>query len=171
MLKIEQITTELCKRRMVDVLRDYVGPGKKWDYESGGEALGIEYRTLSSYALGENLPTLPKLLRMFRLFGPGFANRVLHLAGLGGCYRQEVQEVSDLNLNANTAKLIGALGEALRDGRIDARERPEILRTMRLLFDDMQNWMAEHDRMPEEALGADGIDRVNARPRPRRCDA
>ena len=171
MLKINKITTDLCKRRMVDVLREYVGPGKQWTYETASEALGIDYRAMSSYALGENLPTLTKFFRMCRMFGPNFANRFLHIAGLGGSTRQEVRGVHDFALNADTAHMINGLADALRDGRIDASERAALLPKARQLMDDLQNWIAEHDRLPEEILSDKAAELVNLRPQAARFDA
>ena len=163
-MKVEQVTTELCKHRFVEVLREYVGPGKAMNYEQAAEALGMDYRTMSCYALGENLPTLPKFLRMCILFGTGFTNRMMAVAGMGKCLLLDGSEVSDFELNANAAAMMGKLGDALRDGRVDARERAQLLPIARRLIGDLQNWVAEHDHVKgEDRPATNTIDLATAR--------
>ncbi len=145
MLKISEITTEVCTERVVSALSEVVGPGKPWTYERAAEALGIEYKTLAGYALGQSLPRLSTLLRMFSLWGPVFSNRVLRLSGLDGCGRQEAVRVNDFALNGGAAALIGRIGEALRDGHIDHRERAQILKEARGLQEILNAWVATND--------------------------
>lgn len=145
MLTIEQITFELCKQRFVRALADYVGPGKAHSIQEVADTIDIELRTMRSYATGETLPPLPKLLRMMHLFGPGFANRLLHIAGLDGCFRQEADSITDFEFNADICNIVGDLGRALRDGRIDHRERPQLIDDARHLQNALQDWLALHD--------------------------
>lgn len=148
MLSILQITTELCKERMVNALREKVGFRKKWSVEAFSELGGMDERSVESYLGGYALPTLPKFLRMCKILGPGFANRFLRIAGLDGCSRVAVQSVTDHELNGEVARMIGTIGCALTDGRIDHKERAEILAAARHLLPLLQDWVAENDRIP-----------------------
>lgn len=145
-MKPEQITNEICRGRFVETLRKFVGPGKQWSIEKSGDAIDADRRTMYTYLAGDNMPPLPKLLRMCSIFGPGFANPVLALAGLDGCFRTDPsQAVSDFELNADVSNLVGMLGKALRDKKIDHRERPLIGDEIRELICVMQEWLATND--------------------------
>lgn len=145
MTVLAQITNEACRERFTDALRKYVGPGKNWTTEAAADRLDIDRRTLQSYLAGENFPTIPKLLRMASLLGSGFANPILEIAGLSGCYRVDPDAITDFELNADACKLVGDLGKALREGRIDHRCRPEIADDIRELVSAMQEWLALND--------------------------
>jgi len=142
------ITTEICKERFTTLLREQVGPGKRFGTEAASEALGIDRRTIESYLSGENLPPARNLLRMFYLFGPDFADGLLHLAGLFGCQREAAQPVTDFALNAETAAMMAVIGAALQDGRVDHRERALVLRHTRKLRELLDDWITENDALP-----------------------
>lgn len=142
------ITTELCKERFTALLREQVGPGKRFGVEAASEDLGVDRRTVESYLSGENLPPTRNLLRMCFLFGPDFADGMLHLAGLFGCQREAAQPVTDFALNAETAAMMAVIGEALKDGRVDHRERALVLRHTRKLRELLDDWIIENDALP-----------------------
>ena len=150
MLTMRQITTEACQQRCAEVLRDHIGPGKQYGYQAAADALGMERRTIESYVLGESLPTLPKLMRLFSLLGPAMANRILRLAGLDGSFRQEPEHVSDLDLNADASKLVADVAQALRDGRIDQRDRARYINDVRVLAQATQEWLAQNDGVRDD---------------------
>lgn len=152
MMQITQITTERCKERLVKALAEKVGFKKEWSGEAFADASGIEKSTLNNYLSGESLPTLPKFLRMCALLGPGFANRFLQMAGLGGAERMIVQPVTHNEMNGELAQTIGALGAALADGRVDHTELPIIVREVRDLIPVLQDWLAANDRPSGEAV-------------------
>ena len=94
-------------------------------------------------------------LRLFALFGPSFTNRVLHLCGLDGAFKQEIHVINDFELNADLGKTIGDLAQALRDKRVDHSERPRILSDLRVLQADIDNYLALADATPEEIILAE----------------
>lgn len=142
MLNPEQITRNSCIERFTNVLREHVGPGKQFSTSAAAEKLNLQTRTMQSYLGGENLPPMTVLLQMFALFDTNFSNRILRIAGLDGCFRQDVQPVTDLELNAEAAAMVGELGRALRSGRINHRDRPEVLHEARTLRAELDNWIA-----------------------------
>lgn len=150
MLLISQITTEVCSQRFSSVLRDYIGPGKSYSYESAADALGMERRTIESYVLGESMPPLPKLMRIFALLGPAMANRILRLAGLDAAVRQCPEQVSDLDLNADAGTLIAKIAYALQDGRIEPHERAAYIDDVRRLVVTAQEFLAQNDGVAED---------------------
>lgn len=148
MPRIFEITTELCRVHFSRILSEFAGPGRPWSYENAAEALGIEYKTLVAYCLGQNLPKLPTLLRMFKLFGPEFANRVLRLSEMEGARRQTIKHIPSLSLNKNLATTIGEVGRALADGHIDHIECAAIKKELSVLLSVGADWMTENDCIP-----------------------
>ena len=142
---MKQITIEFCRHHFTEVLRRYVGVGREFSVERAGDTLDIDRRTMHSYLLGENLPGLVKFFRMCVLFGPRFINGMLQFIGFGGCYRLEPQPVTDFELNGDVCALVGSLGKAFRNGRIDHRAQPEIIDAIRELVPVLQEWQALHD--------------------------
>jgi hypothetical protein len=144
-MKIYEITNPACKEIISDLLRKEIGAGKTYSVDTAANALDIDARALRSYVNGENLPPMTVLLKMMFLFPTSFANRILKIASLDGAYRLEPEETSDFELNGDICKLVGHLGNALRDGRIDHRERPKIADEIRALIGEAQSWLNIND--------------------------
>lgn len=139
------ITSSACRTVISDAIREEVGPGKRFDAEEAGEAVGVEKRTMRAYVAGDNLPETTTLIRMMRLFGLSFADRILGLAGMGGAHWVDQHEhVDDLVLNAETVDVISRVSDALRDGRIDHVERARIVAECRELIPVLEQFVAEH---------------------------
>lgn len=150
MLRIDQITTDLCKARLITALHDEVGFSKQYSVEAFAETTGVDTSTLKNHLSGETLPRVPQLLRMFKVLGPSFTNRILRIAGLDAAESILVESVTDHELNANVASIIGTLGAALADGHIDHRERHEILKQAQHFLPILQDWIADNDRAPDD---------------------
>lgn len=151
MFKPCDISTDLCRQTFADALRAEVGAGKAYTVERASDHLGIDARTLRSYLAGENLPPFCNLVRMFSLFGPVFVNTVLRLAHMDGATVIEAHAVSDLELNGDTARVLGDLGQALRKGVMSPSDRQKVKKELRRLINQEENWLAQHDPLPAAA--------------------
>lgn len=139
---LQQLTTTTLKPLMVDILRDYVGPGRARSYEVAADDLGgIEARTVKGWCLGENLPPMASLLRLMVVLGPVFTNRVLRLAGYEGAGQVECEQVSASEVITQSAELISAASSATADGHIDHRELPGLMRRAALAETAIQRFM------------------------------
>jgi hypothetical protein len=152
-LLMSRIDTHSCQRHFIQVIREYIGPGQEYDYQAAADALGLDYRTVQSYVLGENMPPLAKFLRMCALFGPVFVNRIISIAGMDGATIQNKPAITDFELNAEVSSIIGVLGQTLSDGRIDDREGTKVEHVLRHFLPHAQAWLARREdlRMGKEA--------------------
>lgn len=144
-LLLSRINTASTKSHFTEVIRDYISPTGRFDYVSAGEALGIEPRTIQSYVLGENLPTIVKFLKMCVLFGAEFLNRMLALVEMDGAFSQSAKPITDFELNAATSVVVRVLGKTLIDGKIDERESQEVVKELRAFLPLAQEWLAKND--------------------------
>lgn len=68
------------------------------------------------------------LLQYMALLGPEFVNDVLALIGMGGAHETEARCYDAKTAAANTASYLAAKLHWLEDGRIDHRERPQLIK-------------------------------------------
>lgn len=116
---------DLVAERFTDALRRHVGLGKVFSVGGLAEATGIKHRTIASYHEGQATPGLDKLLAIFAALGPRFADEVLAMAGLGGAKALPRGTADSFALNAELTRVTAMIGEHLRDGRVDHRERAQ----------------------------------------------
>lgn len=145
LLLLSKIDTQRCQQHFIEVIREYIGPGKPYDYEAAADALGLDRRTVQSYVLGENMPPLAKFLRMCALFGPVFVNSIISIAGMDGAFFQHAEPITDFELNAEAAVVISVLGQTLSDGKIDQRESKRVIAALREFVPQAQEWLAAQD--------------------------
>jgi hypothetical protein len=77
------ITTPLVTERHRDAYNAEIGTDKPFARPDVPRHTAIELATCDGYAQGRRAPDLVRFLRLCRLLGPRYANRVLALAGLG----------------------------------------------------------------------------------------
>ncbi|MDE1901499.1 MAG: helix-turn-helix transcriptional regulator [Alphaproteobacteria bacterium] len=145
------LTTAAVRDELTLIMRSYMGYGQAYSIAAVADAVDIDQRTMKSYADGDSSPTLATILRLFRFLGPEFANRVLAIAGFGGCIRVTPEDVSAYQLNSDASALVGALGHAFRHGHFDNKSEPEVIDDVRKLAVTVQEWLAERDQKPSTA--------------------
>ncbi|PLX36966.1 MAG: hypothetical protein C0605_07815 [Hyphomicrobiales bacterium] len=127
-----------------DALRVHVGRGKPWSVEALAAATALDFATVKGYHAGANGPSLAKFLTIAAVLPDEFINRVLALAGFGGAARLEPDAVSALTVNRQISDLMAQFAAALEDGRIDHRERAELVASARALLPMIQDFVATH---------------------------
>lgn len=126
------VSHEAAAAAVRDALALYCGRGRRYTSPALEEPTGIPSRTLLSYQSGDACPPLHNFLSLACVLGPGFFNAALRDTPF------EVREtgpdpVAPAETLAESCAFSASLAEALRDGRIDHRERPEILAHVRAL--------------------------------------
>lgn len=101
----------------------YVGRGRRHSVEIFCDATGISRDQMGRWLRGETEPRVSELLVVLDHLGPEFANELLRGAGLGGARRMEHGELRAHDTLADLAVGAAEMAEALRDGRLDHRER------------------------------------------------
>jgi hypothetical protein len=114
---------EAVAQRLADALRLFVGAGRRFELRAIAESTGIPESTLKAYRAGEILPTLPNTLRLIAVLPRGFAAMLLEPLGLTVVARHVASDSDDHAIAADVSAAAAVLTEALRDGRIDHRER------------------------------------------------
>ncbi len=171
MVNPHDITYDLCLIRFTEAAREYIGPGKQYGYQQASDALGIDVRTIKAHVNGESMPELNKLMKYMALLGDRFVNRLLRLAGYDAARPQVIGAVSDFQLNAEAADLVGRLGEALSDGRIDHTEWPRVIKELRDVLRVGEAVLAQRDGIQNAHSDAPKKVFTRSRVKPRRAKA
>jgi hypothetical protein len=87
------------------------------------EASGIPEATLKQYRSGDIALPAGRFVQLAAVLPAGFADQVLALAGLAVIEREGRRAGDDHALAADVSTALQVLLEALRDGRVDHRER------------------------------------------------
>lgn len=114
------------RRVVADALRLYVGQGRRFSARAVAEATGIPEPTLKQYRAGEIALPAARLVQLAAVLPAGFADQVMAAAGLAVLARDLAHAGDAHGLAADVAVALQALTHALRDGRIDHRERAEL---------------------------------------------
>lgn len=124
------IGQEAAARAIADALRLWVGAGRRYSLAAVAAAGGIPERTVKSYRAGETTPSFANFLTLAGVLGPQFFNACLR--GLPFEVRAtDPDDTTPQELLADVCGFSAGLAQALADGRIDHRERPEILAGVR----------------------------------------
>lgn len=128
-------TQDLVRAALTMALHSRVGRGKELSIDEFERLLEhqIPARTLECYRRGEALPGLVAFLLMADALGPEFVNEVLDVVGMTGAHRAGADEPSGNELLAHTAKVTARLADMMADGRLDHRERRELVPVLRRL--------------------------------------
>ncbi|TXL72536.1 hypothetical protein FHP25_24895 [Vineibacter terrae] len=114
---------DVIRQRVADGLRLYVGTGRRYSMRAVGEATRIPEPTLKDYRSGAIVMPVSRFVQLAAVLPAGFADQVLAPAGLAVLDRAGERAADDHALAADVATALQGLAEALRDGRIDHRER------------------------------------------------
>jgi hypothetical protein len=133
MADVSGLEQEAVAHRLADAMRLYVGAGRRFELRALAEATAIPDSTLKAYRAGDMLPTLVNLLKLLAVLPRGFAAQVLQPIGLTVIAREGVRDPDDHAVAADVSAATASITEALRDGRIDHRERAALRPMMREL--------------------------------------
>jgi len=114
---------DVIRQRVADGLRLYVGSGRRYSTRAVVEATGIPEPTLKDYRSGAISMPVSRFVQLAAVLPAGFADQVVAPAGLAVLDRTAARANDDHALAADVASALQGLAEALRDGRIDHRER------------------------------------------------
>lgn len=116
-----------------DALALYVGRGRRHSVEVFADATGLSRDQLGRWLRAETEPRVSELMVVVDHLGPEFANELLRGAGMGGARRLDADELQAFDTLAELATGTASMAEALKDGRLDHRERAELAPQMAAL--------------------------------------
>jgi hypothetical protein len=129
MVTFKEITTEICKQRLRELLSLFVGRGKKFSRDELALITGFERETIDKYLTGESMPCVAKLFRLFLVIDePHFTNGMMELAGFTGAARMQDdgQAFGDgLRLASSVCRFMAAVTKNRSDGKLTPREELE----------------------------------------------
>lgn len=100
------------------------------------ERLGVEKTTVDKWLRAESAAQGGNLIALFKLFGSDFINDLIRPFGFLGTCEFDGGQSNPFLVNATAGDLISELSNALRDGRIDHTEAPEVRKQLRSLIND-----------------------------------
>jgi hypothetical protein len=142
-MHVRAVTEEDCQRELTEATRQFVGPAGAYRPREAAAIMDFDPRPLESYVQGDAMPALPKLVRMGRLFGPVFADRILSLMGMTGARPVAPSPVSWFQLTAQIADMLNQLCAAAKDGRFDHMEVSRLLPLLQALSPQIDAAVAE----------------------------
>lgn len=110
------------KQRLAAQLSLYCGQGRLYSLDDLAAATNIPARTLKSYRDGQSEAPSSNLFRLMAVLPAAFSVALLAPVGLA-CHRREDEGACDFAVSADLAAVMAKLTDALRDGRVDHRER------------------------------------------------
>lgn len=142
-----------------DVLRLYVGAGKRFTVEALADATGIPQRTIYSYQSGEHAPRWEHVLALITSLPKQAGDMAMAPAG----YRLEPLDADGadhMEVLAAAASLTSGIADALADdGRVDHREAARIEPLAQEAHDAAGRWLAKRrgakDAAPLRMVGAE----------------
>lgn len=112
------------------------------------ERLGVEKTTVDKWLRAESAAQGGNLIALFKLFGADFINDLLRPFGFMGTSEFDGGQSNPFLVNATAGDLISELSNALRDGRIDHTEAPEVRKQLRSLINDATALLNELECLP-----------------------
>lgn len=100
------------------------------------DRIGVEKTTVDKWLRGESAAQGGNLIGLFQVFGASFINDLLRPFGFGGTHELDEGDSNPFVVNATTAEALSVLSRALRDGRIDHTETPDVQQQLRALIND-----------------------------------
>lgn len=142
-----------------DVLRLYVGAGKRVTFDALADATDIPPRTLRSYAAGEHAPRWDHVVALIQSLPKQAGDMAMAPAG----YRLEPLDADGadhMEVLSAAASLTSGIADALaNDGKVDHREAAIIEPLAQEAHDAAGRWLAKRrgakDGAPLRMVGAD----------------
>ncbi len=127
MTDLRHLAADNVREIVTDALRAEMGFGKPLSVAEVAVLIGVPERTVKSHHQGTNMPPVDTLLRYAAVLPARFTARVLAPAGLSGIVATEGAACSAPELMSHLAEEVAALANMLEDGRINHRERLELV--------------------------------------------
>jgi hypothetical protein len=121
----KDITTEICKQRLRELLSLFVGRGKKFTRDEFAAVTGIGRDTVDKYLTGESMPCVAKWLQMVKAVDePVFVNGMIDLAGFNAAARSDEEEaINTVGMRAANDAL--GFAACITKNRIDGIVTPQ----------------------------------------------
>ncbi|MGE5515106.1 MAG: hypothetical protein ACM31D_04720 [Bacteroidota bacterium] len=123
------IPNELYRRRLSMALRLQAGTDKPLTVDMLATAMEMLPRTTRAHYDGETGAQGHDLLSYMKLLGPDFSNAILALCGLTVA-RLTGEHITPAQAIAEIAEGLAELSKAAKDGIIDHREAPDVIREL-----------------------------------------
>lgn len=138
------MNADLYKHNLAEALRRHVGRGGTYRVEDFADETGIAPRRIYAMRDEQGVPTLPEIIVMAKALPADFLSEVMRPAGVTSVAKGF--EISATTSGAHTLTRLtqeaSNLAKALEDGRIDHRERAELVPALQTLRGDIDAFLA-----------------------------
>lgn len=107
------------------------------------EKIKVEKTTVDKWIQGIWAAQGGNLIALIHLFGADFINDILRPFGFAGVYEIDGSETNPFIANAAIANGLSVLSKALRDGKIDHTEKPELKKQLKNLINEATSLLSD----------------------------